>query len=114
MPALFMTVMLGFLLAALFGIQNAVWRRRAVCGLLVLNLAGNINVVYQNFGAGIANVYLDAGSVWDSYTGDKPLNRAKKLLGTSGSEELKRIADTVCKSVWEDGIYHEFRRMGIC
>ena len=29
-------------------------------------------------------------------------------------EELKRIADTVCKSVWEDGIYHEFRRMGIC
>ena len=90
-PALFMTVMLGFLLAALFGIQNAVWRRRAVCGLLVLNLAGNINVVYQNFGAGIANVYLDAGSVWDSYTGDKPLNRAKKLLGTSGSEELKRI-----------------------
>ncbi len=29
-------------------------------------------------------------------------------------EELKRIADAICKSVWEDGIYYEFQRMGIC
>lgn len=26
-------------------------------------------------------------------------------------EELKRMADLVCGNVWEDGIYHEFRKM---
>ena len=28
-------------------------------------------------------------------------------------DELKRIADNVCESVREDGIYHEFRRLGL-
>ncbi len=28
-------------------------------------------------------------------------------------EELKRMADRVCESVWDDGIYHEFLRMGV-
>lgn len=28
-------------------------------------------------------------------------------------EELKRIANRVCKTVWEDGVYYEFQRMGL-
>ncbi len=26
-------------------------------------------------------------------------------------EELKRMADVICESVWEDGVYHEFQRL---
>ncbi len=28
-------------------------------------------------------------------------------------EELKNMADRICESVWDDGIYYEFRRMGL-
>lgn len=28
-------------------------------------------------------------------------------------EELKRIANIVCKTVWEDGVYYELQRMGL-
>lgn len=28
-------------------------------------------------------------------------------------EELKHIADVVCEDVWKDGIYYEFRRLGV-
>lgn len=27
--------------------------------------------------------------------------------------ELKQMADVVCRSVWEDGVYYEFQRMGL-
>ncbi|HIY01254.1 MAG TPA: HAD family hydrolase [Candidatus Blautia faecipullorum] len=27
--------------------------------------------------------------------------------------ELKQMADRVCESVWDDGVYHEFKRMGL-
>ncbi|MDE6851517.1 MAG: HAD family hydrolase [Lachnospiraceae bacterium] len=29
----------------------------------------------------------------------------------NASDELKRMADRICESVWEDGVYHEFQRM---
>lgn len=35
------------------------------------------------------------------------------IVMENGSEELKRIATHVCKSVYEDGIYYEFKRLGL-
>ena len=29
-------------------------------------------------------------------------------------EQLKNIADVICGNVWEDGVYYEFQRMGLC
>ncbi|MDE6761356.1 MAG: HAD family hydrolase [Lachnospiraceae bacterium] len=28
-------------------------------------------------------------------------------------DTLKNMADRICEAVWDDGIYHEFQRMGI-
>lgn len=32
----------------------------------------------------------------------------------NGTEELKKYATTVCKSVYDDGVYHELKRLGLC
>jgi len=35
------------------------------------------------------------------------------VVMANGSQELKQYADTICESVQEDGIYHEFKRLGL-
>lgn len=86
---IFTIVMLGGLLAALFCVRDTKRRRRVVYGLIVLNLVGNINLVYGSFGAGMIDAYLDAGSVYGAYMSDKPLNAAKRLA--DGEDGLQRI-----------------------
>lgn len=89
--AIFTIAMLGGLLAVLFYVRNAKWRAHIVYGLIVLNLVGNINLVYGKFGAGMIEAYLDAGSVYGAYTSDKPLNAAKKLAAGEDGNGLQRI-----------------------
>ncbi|MCI9647363.1 MAG: Cof-type HAD-IIB family hydrolase [Lachnospiraceae bacterium] len=70
-----------------------------------------IDLVCRHYGAGREDTIAFGDSM-----NDYEMMRAAGFSVAMGNacEELKRIADTVCKSVWEDGIYHEFRRMGIC
>lgn len=88
---LFTAVMLGLLLAALFGIRDDKWRMRVVYGLIVFNLVGNVNLIYGKIGAGMIDTYMDAGSVRKAYTSDKSLNQAKKLAADEEGDELQRI-----------------------
>lgn len=91
LTAAFTIAMLGGLLAALLCVRDAKWRRRVVYGLIVLNLVGNINLVYGSFGAGMIDAYLDAGSVYGAYTSDRPLNAAKKLAAGADGDGLQRV-----------------------
>ena len=34
-------------------------------------------------------------------------------MGLAVEKEIKKAADTICKTVWEDGIYYEFCRMNL-
>lgn len=83
-PAVFMVLVLGATLAALCCITDRVWRRRVVCGLVCVNLIGNINLIYQGFGAGMADAYMDAGQVRHAYTSDRPVREAKKRMNEEG------------------------------
>lgn len=83
-PAVFMILMLGATLAALCRIADRIWRRRAVCGLVCVNLIGNINLIYQGFGANMADAYMDAGQVQRAYTSDQPVREAKKRMEEDG------------------------------
>ena len=89
-PAVFMVLVLGATLAALCCITDRVWRRRAVCGLVCVNLIGNINLIYQGFGAGMADAYMDAGQVRRAYTSDRPVREAKKRMEEEG-DRLARL-----------------------
>lgn len=89
--AVFTAAMLGGMIAVLFKVHVGLWRRRAVYGLLVLNLVGNINFLYQPFGANMADAYLDAGSVRDKYTSNKTVNLAGKRAASSDDGMLGRL-----------------------
>lgn len=88
LPAAFMAVMLCATLCVLFFTRNGKWRVRLMMALVVLNLAGNINLVYQKFGAGVVNDYMKAGSVRVAYR-DSAISEAKKLA--SREDNLARI-----------------------
>lgn len=88
LPAAFMTGMLFATLFVLLFLQNRKWRVRLLTVLVVLNLAGNINLIYQKFGANVVNDYMKAGSVRAAYR-DSALSEAKKLA--SGEDDLARI-----------------------
>lgn len=91
LPALFMVVMLGATLICLCAVRDRTWRRRIVCALVAVNLAGNINLVYQPFGAGMADAYMDMGSVQRAYTADQPVNEAKKRMAEKDPDGLQRM-----------------------
>ncbi len=83
-PAVFLVLVLGATLAALCRIKDPIWRRRVVCGLVCVNLIGNINLIYQGFGANMADAYMDAGQVRRAYTSDRPVREAKKRMEEEG------------------------------
>lgn len=78
LPAAFMAVMLCVTLSVLLFFKNKKWRIRLMMALVVLNLAGNINLIYQKFGANVVNDYMKAGSVRAAYR-DSSVSEAKKL-----------------------------------
>lgn len=81
-PVLFMWIMLGATLACLFRIRDAGRRRRVLGILILLNLIGNMNLIYGGLGGNMINSYMDAGSVREAYTGDKAVNEAKRRLAS--------------------------------
>lgn len=91
LPAVFMIVMLGATLAVLCGVRDRKWQQRIACGLIAVNLIGNINLIYLDFGAGMADAYMDAGSVRRAYTADKPVNEAKKRMAEEDPDGLQRV-----------------------
>lgn len=88
LPAAFMAVMLCATLLVLLFIKNGKWRMRLMMALVVLNLVGNINLIYQKFGADVADDYMKAGSVRAAYR-DSAVSEAKKLA--ADEDALARI-----------------------
>lgn len=68
-----------------------------------------MELICQHYGASVEDTVAFGDSMNDY--------EMMKTAGTSiamgnACEELKGMADHVCGSVWEDGIYYEFQRMG--
>ncbi len=76
-----------------------------------IDKAKGMDLVCKYYGSG----FQDTIAFGDSMN-DYEMIRAAGFSVAMGNacEDLKRIADTICKSVWEDGIYYEFQRMGLC
>lgn len=91
LTAVYTAVMLGGMIAVLFKVHDKLWRKRMFYGMLILNLIGNINFLYQPFGADMADAYLDAGSVRDKYISNKTVNLAGKLSTFSDDGVLGRL-----------------------
>lgn len=62
-----MILLLGLTLAALFLIRQKRWRERALCGVILLNLIVNGNLMYGTMGTAMSDAYMDAGSVKEAY-----------------------------------------------
>ncbi|MCM1244848.1 MAG: YfhO family protein [Roseburia sp.] len=80
LPFVFMAVLLAGTVAVLSFVKDKRWRGRIVCGLIALNLIGNCNLLYQEAGAGMADAYMEAGTVYGAYM-DSPVNEARKRCG---------------------------------
>lgn len=91
LTAVFTALMLGGMIAVLFTVKDGLWRKRIVYGMLIFNLIGNINLLYQPFGANMADAYLDAGSVKGKYVSSKSVNLGAKLAASSGDGMLGRM-----------------------
>lgn len=67
-----------------------------------------MELVCGYYGAGLADTVAFGDSMNDY---EMMLAAGYCVAMGNACEELKRVADRVCGSVWEDGIYYEFRRM---
>lgn len=83
----FMTVVLGATVAALYLVKDSGRRQRVVCILIAVNLIGNGSLLYQGFGVNMADAYMEAGAVYEAYTSDSPVNEARRRCG----DGLERI-----------------------
>lgn len=84
------TLVMVFFLTVTIGcfqmIKDRKQLERMICGLFVVNLIININLVYQDFGANMIDAYMKAGTGYSAYTSDSAINTARKL-----SQGLERI-----------------------
>lgn len=87
LPFVFMMVLLGATVAVIYSVKDRKWRERALCGLVVINLVGNCNLLYQGAGADMADAYMEAGTVYEAYTSDSPVNEARKRC----EDSLERV-----------------------
>ena len=67
-----------------------------------------MELVCGYYGVGLADTVAFGDSMNDY---EMMLAAGYRVAMGNACEELKRVADRVCGSVWEDGIYYEFRRM---
>lgn len=69
-----------------------------------------MEIVCRRYGAGLEDTIAFGDSM-----NDETMIRCAGIGVAMGNacEELKREADVICESVREDGVYHEFRRMGL-
>ena len=84
-----MLVFLGGTLAVLFLVKKPKWRERAVCALILVNLAVNGNLMYQKGGAGMVEAYMDAGTVSEAYRDGEVIGAARFSDSVEG--ELPRV-----------------------
>lgn len=94
LPCLFMAVMLVGTILVVAGVRSGRWRENMIFGIVLINLIGNCNMLFQGFGADVASMYLDAGTVYADYTSDKTVKTAAGLLEKSdGMERLDVMSD---------------------
>ncbi len=73
-----------------------------------ISKGGGMELVCEYFGAPLADTVAFGDSM-----NDYDMMKAAGFSVAMGNacEELKRMADVICESVWEDGVYHEFQRL---